>query len=57
MKFHNSTQRKGIYSEEILKISFGENGEHETIEYANIAHIMCKDSTSMGFDMNFVVIF
>ena len=50
MKFHNSTQRKGIYSEEILKISFGENGEHETIEYAKIDHRICKDSTPVGFD-------
>jgi hypothetical protein len=50
VKFHNSTQRKGIYTEEILKISFGENGEHETIKYAKIDHIMCKDSTYMGFD-------
>jgi hypothetical protein len=57
VKFHNSTQRKCIYNEEILKISFGENGEHETIEYAKIVHRMCKDSMSMGFDMNFVVLF
>ena len=50
VKFHNSTQEKGIYSEEILKISSGENGEHETIKYAKIDQRMCKDSTYVGYD-------